>query len=174
MGVRRAQLERDAEMAGVLYAEHAPALLSYVSHLLGGDRYAAEDVVQETMLRAWRHIGELDVQTARPWLFTTARRLVIDLYRTRQVRPTEVTATDAGPLISPDGIDQALDAVLVADALTSLSPAHRQVLIDCYYRGRTVSQEAAAAGLPPGTVRSRIYYALRALRLALEERGVSE
>ena len=66
-----------------------------------------------------------------------------------------------------------LDAWLVADALVSLSPEHRAVVVDAYYHGRSVAEMASAHGVPPGTVKSRMHYALRALRLALQEKGVS-
>lgn len=164
------QVERD-ELARALYAEHAGALLSYVRRMLGGDRQLAEDIVQETLVRAWRHADQLSVANARPWLFTTARHLVIDEYRARSVRPVETSPEKLDSMVSADGIDGALDAILVMEALRSLSAVHRWVLIQCYYCGRTTAEVAAESGLPPGTVRSRVYYALRALRLALQERG---
>jgi RNA polymerase sigma-70 factor (ECF subfamily) len=171
--VQEAKLDQDGALARALYSEHAGPLHAYASRMLGGDRHLAEDIVQETLLRAWRHHDQLEVQTARPWLLATARRLVIDLYRRRKARPVEVSAVELERITSSDGIDAALDAVLIMDALASLSPAHRHVIIESYYRGHTVAQIATDYGLPPGTVRSRIHYALRALRLALLERGVS-
>lgn len=161
------------ELARAMYAEHGPALLGYVRRLVSGDRQLAEDIVQETLLRAWRQGSRLDVDGARPWLFTTARHLVIDSFRARRARPLETSGDDLDTVALPDGIDAALDAVLVADALATLTEAHRSVLIECYYRGRTAAEVAADQHLPPGTVRSRLHYALRALRLALQERGVS-
>ena len=156
------------------YKEHAAPLLAFVQRLIDGDRALAEDVVQETLLRAWRHADELSPEGVRPWLFTTARRLVIDAYRARSARPAEAppdalnTAVDAA-----DSIDAALSAAVVIDAMQALTPAHRAVLIDTFYRGRTAAEIAAERGLPVGTARSRVYYALRAIRLALQERGVS-
>jgi RNA polymerase sigma-70 factor (ECF subfamily) len=161
------------ELARAMYAEHGSALLGYVRRLVNGDRQLAEDVVQETLLRAWRQGARLEVDGARPWLFTTARHLVIDIFRARRARPAETGGDDLESVALPDGIDARLDAVLVADALATLTPAHRIVLIECYYRGRTAAEVAAEQHLPAGTVRSRLHYALRALRLALEERGVS-
>ena len=72
-----------------------------------------------------------------------------------------------------DRTDQLLLSWVVAEALTQLSPEHRAVLLECYYRGRPVSEAARAARRPEGTVKSRTHYALRALRLALEEMGVA-
>ena len=69
--------------------------------------------------------------------------------------------------------DQLLLSWVVAEALTHLSEDHRTVLLECYYRGRPVAEVARRLGVPPGTVKSRTHYALRALKLALEEMGVS-
>jgi RNA polymerase sigma-70 factor, ECF subfamily len=165
----------DEEMLRGLHDEHASALLVFIGRLVNGDRALAEDLTQETLLRAWRHARDLPPHAVRPWLFTTARRLVIDTYRARSARPAETsTANTEAIAVSADEIDTALDAALVMDALRSLTPAHREVLVDSYYRGRTAAEVAAERGLPAGTVRSRMFYALRALRLALQERGVRE
>jgi RNA polymerase sigma-70 factor (ECF subfamily) len=157
-----------------LHDEHAGALWGYSLRLTGHDHSRAEDVVQETFLRAWRHRAILDSPPAavRSWLFTVARNIVIDEWRTSRAR-SEVTVADVP---EGDGTDDQTDQLLlswvVADALTRLSPEHRAVLLECYYRGRPVSEAAARLGVPEGTVKSRTHYALRALRLALEEMGV--
>ena len=163
----------DEELIRALYKEHAAPLLAFVQRLMGGDRALAEDVVQETLLRAWRHADELSPDSVRPWLFTTARRLVIDAYRARSARPAEAPPDALGGIAAADSIDAALSAAVVIDAMQALTPAHRAVLIDTFYRGRTAAEIAAERGLPVGTARSRVYYALRAIRLALQERGVS-
>jgi RNA polymerase sigma-70 factor (ECF subfamily) len=125
------------------------------------------------LLRAWRHSDELCIDDVRPWLFTTARRLVVDLRRARQARPTEAPAGEASIATTADGVDAALNAAVVMDALQALTPPHRAILIDFFYRGRTAAEIAVERDLPPGTARSRVYYALRAMRLALQERGVN-
>lgn len=172
VGDRAAQ---DDALMRALYDEHAVPLYAFVLRLVAGDRHRAEDVVQETLLRAWRNAEQLGNATGsvRPWLVTVARRIVIDGHRSRQARPREV---DPGPLESmpaADDIDRALRSMMISEALGDLTEAHRQALVETYFRGRTVNEAAAELGVPPGTVRSRVFYALRSLRLALEERGVT-
>lgn len=157
-----------------LHDEHAAALWAYCLHLTGNDRARAEDVAQETLLRAWRHAGDLtDARgSVRSWLFTVARNIVIDEWRTRRAR-SEFPTSEV-PEVSPeaDGTDELLLSWVVAEALTRLSVEHREVLVECYYRGRSVADASRRLGVPPGTVKSRTHYALRSLRLALEELGV--
>jgi RNA polymerase sigma-70 factor (ECF subfamily) len=158
-----------------LHAEHAGALWGYCVRLTGTDRARAEDVAQETLLRAFRHYSVLDESkgSVRAWLFTVARNIVIDEWRaSRGHRELAVAEMPEAPDPSSDGTDQLLLSWVVADALTSLSPEHRGVLLECYYRGASVAEAARRLGIPEGTVKSRTHYALRALRLALDEMGV--
>ncbi|MHB1738697.1 MAG: sigma-70 family RNA polymerase sigma factor [Actinomycetes bacterium] len=163
----------DALLRG-LYAAHAGPLLGYVLALTGGDRGRAEDVVQETLLRAWQHPEALAPERGSPraWLATVARNLVRDGVRARRSRPVEV-AVIAEEAVAPTGDPEALLLTWeVLDAMEALSPEHRAAIVETYVYGRTVTQAAQVLGIPAGTVKSRTYYGLRALRLALEERGV--
>ena len=130
------QLGRDQELSRALYEEHATALMAYVQRLLHGDRQLAEDIVQETMLRAWRSAGRVPPRARRPWLFSTARHLVVDAYRARKSRPTEVSPELMDTAVEDDGLDVALDSMLLMDALSALSAEHRAVIFDAYYRGQ--------------------------------------
>src|SRR5438445_3351221 len=158
-----------------LFDQHAAPLMSYALRLTGGDRGRSEDIVQETLLRAWRHPEALDPDRGpvRSWLFTVARNVAVDAHRARRARPTEVGDEALAVVPAVDEIEQALDTWLVADALAALSPDHRAVLVETYYRGRSVADAASVLGIPAGTVKSRTFYALRALKLALGERGVT-
>jgi RNA polymerase sigma-70 factor, ECF subfamily len=173
-GVVATAPDQDA-MLRALFEQHAAPLLSYALRLTAGDRGRAEDVVQETLLRAWRHPESLDPDRGpvRSWLFTVARNVAVDAHRARRARPTEVGDEVLAVVPAADEIEQALDSWLVADAMSSLTPDHRAVLVETYYRGRSVAEAASALGIPPGTVKSRTFYALRALKLAFEERGVT-
>ena len=159
-----------------LYDEHAGALFQHVLRLTAGDRGRAEDIVQETLLRAWQHPEALRPERGpvRPWLYTVARHLAVDAVRARAARPHEVPDTARERVeSSQDDIDRALDAWIVSEALTALSSEHRDVIVELYYRGRSVAEAAQKLHIPAGTVKSRTYYALRALRLTLEERGLT-
>ncbi|MGW0042149.1 sigma-70 family RNA polymerase sigma factor [Rhodococcus sp. NPDC003348] len=162
-----------AELMRVLYGEHAAALWRYAMRLTG-DRVQAEDIVQETLLRAWQRPRILDQseRSARAWLFTVARNLVVD--SSRSARAKREFGTDSPPeQATPDASEAALDSWLIADALAQLSPDHRAVLVRSYYRGMSTRQIADDLDIPDGTVKSRLHYALRALRLALQEMGVT-
>ena len=159
-----------------VHDEHADVLWRFCLRLVGNDRVHAEDVAQETFLRAWRHRTVLESPPAavRSWLFTVARNIVIDDWRSRRARPETLFADVPEQRRAEDeATDQLLLSWVVAEALTHLSTDHRTVLLECYYRGRAVSEVAQSLGVPVGTVKSRTHYALRALRLALEEMGVS-
>lgn len=165
----------DEELMRVLYREHAGPLFAFVLHLVGGDRQRAEDVVQETLVRAWRNIDRLDPEAGslRPWLVTVARRIVIDGHRSSRARPHEVDPSPLELLPAEDELDRALRLMAISEALHDLTEAHRQVIVETYLKGRTVNEAAEELGIPAGTVRSRVFYALRSLKLALEERGVT-
>ena len=173
------QMEGAAEaQLRALYDEHATALLGFTFHLTGGDRGRAEDIVQDTIVRAWQNRAVLDTarDSIRPWLFTVARRIAIDQHRRRTARPTEVngTAGDIALMSAADSADveAGLDRIVVLDALSALSADHRDVIMQTYYSGRTVAEAAQQLGVPVGTVKSRTFYALKALKLALAERGM--
>lgn len=165
----------DDALIADLYRRYRGPLLSFVLRLTAGDRQHAEDIVQETMLRAWRQAGGLDpaAPSLMPWLATVARRIVIDEQRRRSARPPETNEDMLTKTPVPDWTDDLLRSVVVADALRELSPAHREVLNETILRDRTVNQAAELLGIPVGTVKSRVYYAIRALRLVLAEREVS-
>ncbi len=156
-----------------LHDGHAEALWRYALRLTG-DKELAEDVVQEALLRAWRNPGILEQGTAasKAWLYAVARNFAIDEARSARAR-WEIGSAKLPERSRSDHTDKTLDAWLIADALSQLKPEHRVVIVRAYYRGESIAELAEALDVPPGTVRSRLHYGLRALRLALEENGVT-
>jgi len=172
-GGRSGAAEDDA-IVTALYQQYRGPLMTYVLRLTAGNRELAEDVVQETMVRAWREAGRLKLSEASlmPWLTTVARRIVIDDHRRKQARPLETAEVELANLPAGDEMADTDRRLIVTEALLALSPQHRQVLNETILRDRTVNQAAEVLGIPVGTVKSRVYYALRALQVVLAERGV--
>lgn len=157
-----------------LYDEHAAVLLRFTLRLTG-DVSRAEDIVQETLLRAWQHPDVFDdaERSPRAWLFTVARNLVIDEHRGARFRNVVGPLDDAPEQAVPDEVNATLDQMLIADAMAQLSAEHKAVIERAYYRGWTTGQIAIDLGIAEGTVKSRLHYAVRALRLTLQEMGVT-
>ncbi|MFF1837657.1 sigma-70 family RNA polymerase sigma factor [Streptomyces sp. NPDC058231] len=160
----------DERALAELQRRHGPALLHFLLGLTFGDRQRAEDLLQETLVRAWQHPEAFDgpYESMRPWLFTVARRLAIDARRSRQARPAEVgdLALQSAP-VREDTAEVTVAALDVREAVRTLSPEHRAVLVQIYFRGLSVAETARALGIPVGTVKSRSYYALRLLSRSL-------
>ena len=151
------------------YSAHGGELYRFAMRSLE-DEGLAEEAVQETFLRAWR-AGERfdpDLGSLRTWLFAILRNVIIDLGRSRAARPgVAVGAPEEGH----EPIDDALLAWQVEEALRRLGDEHRRVIIETRIYGRPYADVAAELGVPEGTIKSRVYYALKALRVALEEMG---
>jgi RNA polymerase sigma-70 factor (ECF subfamily) len=173
---RTSQTLDDRKMES-LYLQYGQSVFRYVRTLTMGDEHLAEDITQETFLRAWR-TPDLIVDGpvgCRSWLTTVARNLVVDRLRRRQRRPQEA-GDEALPMVAAAGcdMDRVVTSLTVWSALAKLTPARRQVLVELYFRGRSLSEVADELGIPIGTVKSRAHYALRALRQYLQEHPEAE
>ena len=175
MGTARDELDESGIRAA--YSAHAGEMFGFAVRSLN-DRGLAEEAVQETFVRAWRFGDRFDPQlgTMRTWLFAILRHVVIDIARARAIVPPPASdevihrVADGAPA-SEDQFEQALLAWQIEEALRRIGDAHRRVVVETYFRRRPYAEVAADLGVPEGTVKSRVYYALRALRLALEEMG---
>ena len=161
--------ERDVREA---YVAHSGELYGFALRSLN-DAGLAEEAVQETFLRAWRAGERYDPQigSLRTWLFAILRNVVIDLGRARASRP-KVAEGGIEPSVEP--LEQALLAWQVEEAMRRIGEDHRRILLETHFKARPYAEVAAELGVPEGTVKSRVYYGLRALRVALEEMGYQD
>jgi len=172
-GVAPSELAPEDAME-LVYRLHGKALYRFLLRVTLGDKREAEDLLQETLLRAWRYLQDKpgDAERLRPWLYTVARRIAIDGARARQVRPSEVIPTDLGTLATThDEVERSLVGITMRQGLMSLTPDHRRVLVELFYHDRSAREAAATLGIPEGTVKSRTFYALRALAAAIKGTG---
>jgi RNA polymerase sigma-70 factor (ECF subfamily) len=157
------------------YREYGGSLFRHAAQSLH-DRGLAEEAVQETFLRAWRHADRYDAAmgSLRTWLFAILRNVVIDLARARAIRPslaTEPERLERDAATTTDDTEVLLTASVLADGLGRLSEEHRRAIVETHLRSRPYADVATELGVPVGTLRSRVFYGLRALRLTLEEHG---
>ncbi|MEE1672092.1 sigma-70 family RNA polymerase sigma factor (plasmid) [Streptomyces sp. WAC07094] len=159
------------QLLHTLMSDHAKALVAYAAKLLN-DHHMAEDIVQETLIRAWSHAERLysTEGSIRGWLLKVTRNLVVDKMRSAAARHETLDAHDRDmPL--PDHSGTVLTSVETIELLRQLSHEHREVLLHTYLCGRTAQETARILGIPAGTVKSRQHYALNTLR-AKADRGL--
>lgn len=163
------------------YAAHGAELYRFALRGLG-DPATAQDAVQETFLRAWRARDRYDPQVAglRTWLFGIARNVVIDLHRAHGARPWlrsladhETLAQTQAPVTGPDEWEALMHRWLVEEGLRRIGEDHRQALEQTYLLDRPYDEVATELGIPVSTLRSRVFYGLKALRIVMEEMEVS-
>lgn len=175
---RTPDLDKEGELRAA-YAAHGGEIYRLALRTLG-NAGLAEEAVQETFLRAWRASDRFDPVrgSLRTWLFAIARNVVVDLGRARRARPETKELEEEGFVsarrsggAAEEPIEEKLRSWEIEEALRNISSNHRRVILETYYHGRSSAEVAAELGVPEGTVRSRLFYGLKALRLALDERG---
>jgi RNA polymerase sigma-70 factor (ECF subfamily) len=163
----------DEDAVAAIYRDHGAALRRFARGAVGNDDQA-EDIVQEAIIRVWRQAPETTAGL-RAYLYRTVRNLIVDQHRQRARRPRTVPSPGADGFdaaVDAERIDELLDRVVMEEALMRLTREHREALVAVHYRRLSVTEAAAALGVPAGTVKSRCFYALKALRAALDELGV--
>ncbi len=162
-----------ADEAGLreAFLAHGGELFGFARRSLNSKEYA-EDAVQETFSRAWRSRSRFDpsLGSLRTWLFAIERRVILDLSAKRMKDSTFPLDAAHEPL-GEDHVERAMMGWQMESALARLDPEHRMVVTELYFNGRSGREVAELFGLPEGTVRSRAFYALRMLRILLEESG---
>ncbi len=169
---RRVQRGHTSALAPLVERHHSP-LLGFLYRLTGGDRPLAEDLTQETFLRALRSIQQY--QTSRPfkpWLYAIAVNVARDHFKRAETRRA-VTLTDDELLALPDPIDLEetieVDGPRLASAISALPVQQREAIILRYYQDLSLAEMASVLSIPIGTVKSRLSLGLRQLRLWLKD-----
>jgi len=172
--IERLSRDDSGDALRALYRSYSGELFGFALNAIG-ERGAAEELVQEVFTRVWRHAERYDPDRAsvRTWLYQIARHAIIDARRRASVRPG-LPLHEPAPGLEPVGesLEQAMLGWQVVTALDRLSPEHRQMIRLAHLQGLTMREIAERCDLPVGTVKSRTWYALRALRLVLEEMGI--
>lgn len=159
----------DADFA-TAYRAHRDMLLSRARRRLG-DHEQAEDAVQETFVRAWRSCRSFRAHSGPPlvaWLSTILANVVVDMIRARAVRPQAAWAEPVEPVaVAVSSIDSAELRLDLLDALAAVSEEHRRIVLRTVVHDRPYADVAEELGVPVGTVKSRVFYALRGMRSVL-------
>jgi RNA polymerase sigma-70 factor, ECF subfamily len=160
-----------ADIAG-FYDAHGAELYRFSYRMLQ-DRHRAEEAVQDTFVRAWKHSDRWDgaLGSQRTWLFSIAHNVCIDAIRARSSRPALDHPSIENAETTEPSLESAMDSWLVEEALRRIREDQRVAIVETYLKGKSYSEVAAATGANEATLRSRVFYGLKALRLALEELG---
>lgn len=152
----------------VLASRHRDAITAYV-RTRGVNAHDADDIVQESLLRAWRYRGSFDPSKGneRMWLFGITRNQLTQI-RARQSVSLDRVATELDVAEEDVELHRIVEASFVADMMRRLSPEHREVIELATGRGWSTREIADRLAIAPGTVKSRLHYGLRALRSLLE------
>jgi RNA polymerase sigma-70 factor (ECF subfamily) len=139
-----------------------------------GDAGLAEEVVQEVMVRIWRNADTFDDRrgTFRSWLYQIATNVVVDMHRRRGSRPV-LAELSVEPAADDESIEDEMERWQLQSAIANLRPEHREVIALVHFEGLKLREAAEQLRIPVGTVKSRCYYALESLRVALEEQGLA-
>ena len=162
----------DEDAVAALYRDHGAALRRFARSAVGTEQ--AEDIVQEAIIRVWKQ-GPPDASSLRAYLYRTVRNLIVDQHRLAMRRPQSVAQIGEDGLdaaVDGEPVEELVDRVVMEEALARLTPEHRRALVAVHYRRLSIAEAARELGVPPGTVKSRCFYALRSLRAALDEMGV--
>jgi RNA polymerase sigma-70 factor (ECF subfamily) len=178
----RAFARRERAAAETLYRAYAPRIYGLGLAMLGLPS-AAEDLVQDTMVKAWRNAGRFDSARGSldTWMLKMARNLAIDALRRRVLERRHVAADDEAAAEAPDPSVGPAESAEATDllgraraAMAGLAPEQRAVLELAYFGGRTAAEAAEIEGIPLGTAKTRIRRGLLRLRAELGEQAEAD
>lgn len=150
---------------------YGPHLLGFTRKMMQTSPQLAEDLTQEIWLAIYKGLpGLLDTSKFRPWAFRIARDRIYREYRRRRIPLEPLEESQVEELPETSGASAVVDVEELHRGLGAISPAHREVLMLCFFEELSYEEIASVTGSTPGTVRSRIHYAKRALKSALERK----
>ena len=156
----------DREAFSVL-AGHAVDRLYGIARLILRDAELAEDATQDALVRAWRDLPSLrDAERFDAWLYRLIVRACADVGRHRRRLRAEVIVLHSEPS-EPDRASELADRDQIERGLRRLTTAQRTILVMNFYLGLSPTETAEALEIPVGTAKSRLHYAIEALRAAL-------
>lgn len=160
----------DARAFAELYERHRAPLFTFLVHLTG-KRHLAEDLLQETFLRVYRSRHDYKASGRfKSWLFTIARRLVVDDYRRARI-PWDDEGNTLEEIVAAERAEHRVEAreqlERLERALDTLPPGQREILLLSRDAGLDAEEIARVTGATPGAVRVGLHRALRRLRAAL-------
>ena len=165
----------DDESVRTAYDAHGPELYRFCRRMLG-DSGQAQDAVQETFVRAWRSRERFDpaVGSLRTWFFAIARNVVIDALRARSSRPVVAGEVREDVVGDPGHADRVVLGLQLEHGLSRLSREQRQAVVEIAVRGRSSSDLATELGTTDSTIRSRLFYGLKAMRSVMQQKEWSD
>jgi RNA polymerase sigma-70 factor (ECF subfamily) len=161
------ELARNGDMVAFTdLLDAALGRLDGAARLIVRDPDLAHDAVQDACIRAWRDLpGLRDPDRFDGWLHRLTVNACLDQLRRRRRRPIEVYIEPIDVPAPRDPTGDLADRLALDAALERLSPAHRAVVVMHYYLGMPLPEAAATLGIPVGTAKSRLHYALAEMRV---------
>jgi len=162
----RAAQVRAATAFDTLVEPHRAALEAYVLRLTGSDQSVADCAVKETLYRAAQDPSRFPQRASavRPWLVLIARTVLRD-----GERFAPAGHDDRPTAIMPERPSTPRPATTIVHAMDELADTHRELIVELFYGGVSLEDAAVARGVPVETLKSRLYFAMRSLRVVLDQ-----
>lgn len=165
----------DKDAMRVLFARHNVRVFRFLTRIVGNDA-TAEDLLNEVFLEVWRNAGRFEARSqVSTWILAIARFKALASKRRRQHDELDdesselIEDTADNPEVSVQKTER---SALLQQCLQQLSIAHRQVVDLVYYHEQSIEEVAEIIGVPPSTVKTRVFYARKRIAEMMAERGL--
>ena len=165
----------DRDAMRVLFARHNVRVFRFLTRIVGNDA-TAEDLLNEVFLEVWRNAGRFEARSqVSTWILAIARFKALASMRRRQHDELDDEASEMieDTADDPEATVQKTErSALLQQCLQQLSVAHRQVVDLVYYHEQSIEEVAEIIGVPPSTVKTRVFYARKRIAELMAERGI--